>query len=373
MAGAAAAAPRLSSAASRAARSSPPQTVVPLTTPPLAVLNFSLPAEGIFDPSLIIEEGGAATLAFSAVTATASIATRVAAWDGRASAWRFLSSVNEAQPPSMQPCAGGPCPASLIHEVPSLLLDPTDPNPLRRWKVFAHTYLVTGDSDLHYDWGVISLFTAPAPQGPWAARPLLGWRGASPLSTAGVAQVLTDTPALADCLAFTEPGAASNGTSIALALGCVSEGAGGPQIRVVLLASGDHGGSWAYRGVAVDGADAGRLGFAVPELNAADLFFSPAGQLLLSVTPAAQLWPGFVGYCGCLVLAVLPDGSGVARGADGAPVVLRSVVPGGVAFAGACTAGAGGAPAGVGGYMLPTLFPGEASPFRILESGVPPV
>ena len=264
------------------------------------------------------------------------------------------------------------------------------PNPARAWKIFTHTYLVTDASTLHYDWGYIALHTAPTIAGPWASQPLLGWAGSSPLSTSGVQQILTDIPQLSDCLIFTEPGAAalSQGPGgLLLALGCVSvAGGGAAEIRVVLLSSTNHGAQWAYKGEAVRGSDAALLGFAIPQLNAADLFYAPmrgghggqlATQLLLSVTPAALLWEGFVGYAGCLVLQLLPNASGVVRdGNSGAPVVSRYLVPaGGATFAGACTSAHvdnGGVAPELGGYLLPVLAPGEPQPFRVLQSGIPP-
>lgn len=360
-------------------------TVVPLSTPPLVVRGLAA-AEGIFDPS-VVATGDAATPylgTLSAVQATDDISTALVVFDAASESWVLASRVNQALVNATLPCAGRvSCVGNLIHEVSSVVVDADDPDPARRVKVFAHTYVVTNGSTLHYDWGYISLFTAPSATGPWGAQPLLGWAGASNLSTAGVAQVLTDTPQLADCLAFTEPGAfAAAGPSprLLLALGCVAPppapGATAP-IRVVLLASGDHGASWAWASTLVDGAtDAARLGFAVPQLNAADLFAAapPGGgppRLFLSVTPSSELWPGFVGYDGCLVVAVLADGSGVERdAATGAPVVVRAVVTDAVAFAGACTAAASAVAPGAGGYLLPALTPGTL--FRVLPSGVAP-
>ena len=353
-----------------------PCTQVPLSTPPLAIRGLQPPPlEGVFDPSVQPTGDPAApfALVFSAVEATANISTRAALYDPTASAWVFAGDVNEAGPPAQRPCGGGPCLAALVHEVPSLLFDPFDANPSRRWKVFTHTYLITDATTLHYDWGNINLFTAGSPSGPWAREALLGWRGASPLSS-NVSQVLTDFPQLADCVAFTEPGAAVDAASrtLLLALGCVSVGPAGAEIRVVLLSSSSSGARWAYNGMAVDGADAARLGYAVPQLDAADLLWAPppAGggppQLLLSVTPAAELWPGFTGYAGCIILRVLADFSGVERAAGGAPEVVRAIVPASTAFAGACAA----APGAPGGWLMPTLFPAQAAAFQILPSGV---
>jgi hypothetical protein len=363
-------------------------TTVPVTSPALTVALAPPPLRGIFDPSLLAT--GNATLPFiltySAVTATDNISTLLALYSTELDAWVGVGAVNAADVGVPLPCGGGAtCTGSFIHEVSSFVIDPADP--ARAFKVFTHSYIVTNGSELHYNWGHIRLWTAPSLTGPWAGAPLLGWASPSPLSTDGVALNLTSVAELADCLIFTEPGAILLGDALVLALGCVSAPptpGGEGLIRVVSLSSADHGATWAYAGLLVDGADALALGFSVPQLNAAALFAaSPAGgpgELLLSVTPAALLAPGFVGYCGCLVLRVLGDGAGggggglrVARDpATGVPVVERAVVSSdATAFSGACAAAASAYAPAVGGFLLPTLLE-AAGEFAILPSWQPP-
>ena len=414
----ASASPATPAAAAQPPSSSLPPLVVPLSTPPLALAGIT-PARGLFDPSLAATGNSAvpAVLALSAVEATDDISTVVAAFVTASGAWVHLARVNAANRSDALPCAGGaPCAGSVVHEVSSLVLDAYDPDASRLCKLFAHSYIVTNGSALHYDWGRISLWTAPAPGGPWSTeQPLLGWAGASPFSSAGVRQLLTDLPQLRDCLLFTEPGALAVGGSgspagpplLLLALGCASPPAapgGVAPIRIVLIASADFGKSWGFASTLVDGAaDAALLGYSVPQLDAADLFIAPTVlqeeeeeeeeeedrseekallrrrrlvapgfAIYVSITPSATLWPGFVGYAGCLVLQLLPDASGVVRNSTtGAPVVVRAVLPGGVAFSGACT-GAFAAGAAVGGYMLPVLQPSVGN-FTVLASGVLPV
>lgn len=351
-----------------------PVTPVPLSSPPLRVLGEE-PPRGIFDPSLLTLPDLPSLLSYSAVTATDNISTHLAvnASDGGGSFdWKFMSRINTALVNVSLPCAGGPCLGSFIHETPSIVSVPNLAGDSLH--VFTHSYVVTADGELHYDWGHISLWTAPLGTGPWQGGPLLGWAGASPLSTDGVAVVLTDVPALTDCLLFCEPGAASdpkNSSRTLLALGCATPGAGGgtAAIRIILLASTDAAlRSWTYVSTLVDGAaDASRLGYAIPQLNAADLFAAPSGdELLLSVSPAAEIFPALTGYAGCLILGVLSDGSGVARNASGAPIVLREVSPASPAFAGACTAATGVE------YLLPVLDTLGAF-FTIRSSGQSPV
>ena len=365
--------------------------IVPLATPPLMLAGLTPPpARGLFDPSLAASGDSSVPLlmSLSAVEATDDIATRIAGFDAGRSEWVLLARVNEADRSDALPCAGAPCAGSVVREVSSLVIDAADPDPSRRLKVFAHSYIVTNGTELHYDWGRISLFTAPSAVGPWSAeQPLLGWRGASPYSSDGVRQVLTDLPPLADCLLFTEPGALALGGAqplLLLALGCASppaETGGTAPIRVELLASADFGTSWAHVAELVGGAaDTAALGSTVPQINAADLFVAADATsepaIFLSVTPSRLLWPGFVGYAGCVVLQLAANASGVLRDAAGRPIVVRAIEPDGLAFSGACTAAGAGVPANAesaGGYMLPALIPVPPADFRVLPSGLAPL
>jgi len=357
-------------------------TTVPVTSPALTVAQAPPPPRGIFDPSLLAT--GNATLpyilTYSAVTATDNISTLIALYSTEVDAWVGVGAVNAAEVGVPLPCGpgGAMCMGSFIHEVSSFVIDPADADPARVFKVFTHSYVVTNGTTLHYDWGHIRLWTAPSLTGPWVGAPLLGWASPSPLSTAGVALNLTSVSELADCLIFTEPGAILLGGALLLALGCVSappEPGGAGLIRVVSLTSADHGASWGYAGALLEGADALALGYSLPQLNAAALFAAtPAGgELLLSVTPAAQLAPGFSGYCGCLVMRVLGDGPGgglrVARNTTtGVPIVERAVVSSDeAAFSGACAAAASVYAPAVGGFLLPTLLE-TAWEFAILPS-----
>ena len=325
-----------------------PLTPVPLSSPPLSVAGDA-PPRGIFDPSLLLVSGHA-FLAYSSVSATENISTHIAAADGRGG-WLLQGRVNAAAVNTSLPCAGGPCMGSFIHETPSLV------SKSEGLRIFTHSYAITNDGTLHYDWGHIALWTTNGfGSDVWQGGPLLGWASASPLSTNGVAAVLSDVPALSDCVLFCEPGAATDphdASRTLLALGCAAAGAGGgaATIRIVLLASSDAAlRSWAYQGMLVDGAtDAARLGYAIPQLNAADLFAVPPAGLFLTVSPAAEIFPALSGYVGCLVMQLLPDNVGVVRNASGAPTVLREVAPAAPAFAGACTAAAGAQ------YLLPVL------------------
>jgi hypothetical protein len=228
-------------------------------------------------------------------------------------------------------------------------------------QVAAHVYLVTNGTTLHYEWGYIGRWTAPKPDGPWAAlQPWLGWNSSSPFSSEGVQINLSDNFQLADCLLFTEPGmvVTTNGTLL-VALGCVYVlGGTTSMIRIVLLESHDHGDTVTFAGVLLYGQvrtahckcitsnmviqDALLLNYSVPEFNAADLFQTADGSLYLSASPSASLPEGFVGYAGCIVFPVTRNQQtgyyGVPRDANsGSPLPVRQIVPSQPQFAGACT------------------------------------
>lgn len=129
---------------------------------------------------------------------------------------------------------------------------------------------------------------------------------------------------------------------------------------------------------AVAGEDALCLGYAMPYLNAADLFVS-GGRLFLSATPAAVLDvpAGLTGYAGCLVFEISNvSAAAVARDASGGPIVAEYLVPDGGAtarFSGACTyaEGVGGGFLQVRAALAPMLAPNthlcHAQPMIVLE------
>jgi hypothetical protein len=349
----------------------PPTSIIPLSSPRLSILGTS-PPRGIFDPSLLATENALFpyALSFSAVVATSNISTQLAVYDANYTAFIKIANVNAANA-STFPCVNGlPCSATLIHEVSSLLADPNDPDSARAIKIFTHSYLVLPNDELHYELGFIALFTAANLSGPFVGSPLLGWHSSSPISSS-VQQVLSLLPQLSDCVAFSEPGSIlSTPNKILLALTCISVTQGPtPQIRVVLLSSSDHGRSFIFEGVAVQGDDASALGYSVPQLSAPDLF-RVGGNIFLSITPSKQLWGSFVGYSSCIVLLLNTAENGIVRDEQGHPVVQRVLTTDAESFNGACTAAESSVLPSVGGYFLPVLTPD--APFSIVQTGILP-
>ncbi len=327
---------------------------------------------GLFDPSLLYAAGASSgAMAYSAVNAPADISTAIAVSLDSGRTWSGAAHVNVATPqsvsvpPTSTRCPGGTCTGTLVHEVPSLVDDATDPDAARRFKVFVHSYLVLSSGALAYDLGYLGLFTAPQPSGPWTDEgKALGWLSESTFSSDGAGTVASAIPALTDCVAFTEPGAmVSSAGTLDVALGCAYALGGVAHLRVELLRSTDHARSFVYVSRLLGQADAEAFG---SDLNAADLFVV-SGRTYLSVSPSGPTALGFAGYRGCAILQLTASGDAVERNDAGAPVVCRSLDGPGLPFAGACTYAEG---ATALGYLLPQLSLDGGVLFRIFGSGV---
>lgn len=343
-----------------------PSTFDPATAGEILVSGDS-PDAGIFDPSFVYPaDAGSGAMAYSAVPDQTTIRTHVAVSSDHGATWTLAVEANVPEATTIASsnqteCPGGSCSGNLISEVPSLVDDEDEPDPTRRWKLFAHRYLAGPAGQLHFTLGTIAMQTAPAPSGPWSApQKLLGW--SNPSSSYSSTGVVTNLSALAsthDCLAVTEPGALWRPGTIDLAIGCLYPSGTSVTSRIELVRSTDHGASWQSVGTMLRPSDAtcvpGTTG-----VNAADLFMA-AGHEYLSATPGNGGAGG--GYEGCLVFPIPdPDAGAIARD------VVRTITPAPPQFAGACTFAEG-----AGGYALDVGFlsPSVERRFRIFRPGVP--
>jgi hypothetical protein len=321
-------------------------------------------ALGIFDPSIVYPTAASAgALAYSSVPTQETIRTRIAVSSDTGATWTFVAEANvpeAATIPSSDAteCPGGACSGNLISEVSSLIIDPLEPNAQKRWKLFAHRYLVGPAVNLHYRIGTIALQTAPAPNGPWTApQKLIGWTSPAAYSSAGVVTNASALASTADCLALTEPTAVVLPASIELAVGCVYLAAGVPKIRVELLHSTDHAASWTAAGTLLRAEDASCL---TPgsSINAAELFVSQ-DKLYVAATPSDN-----AGYHGCAVFAVDDIAQAkIHRASDGTALPVSTIVPSETRFSGACSFGAGG-------FVMAVGYLEQARKFRIVRTGI---
>ncbi len=320
------------------------------------------PALGIFDPSIVYPAAAAGgAMAYSAVPDQRTIRTHIAVSPDHGATWTFVAEANapEAATEPSPACGGTTCAGNLISEVTSLIFDADDPEPSKRWKLFAHRYLVGPNVELHYDIGTITLQTAAQPQGPWTApQKLIGWTSSSSYSSTGVvANVSTLGGTATDCIALTEPGAIWLPGVIDLAVGCVYLDNNQPKVRVELLRSATHGATWSSVSTLLTAADA-TCGGAQPGLNGADLF-AVNGTEYVVATPSDA-----TGYRGCLVFPIADVGAGtVERDAHGLAVVDRAFSAS--QFNGACTFADG-----AGGYALDVGSFTASVPFHIYRAAI---
>lgn len=350
-------------------RCPPPTTLAVATESEVTVAGDPGSAMGIFDPSIVYPAGApGGAVAYSSVPDQHSIRTRIALSGDSGATWTFVGEANVPEAASIPSsdttdCPTGTCTGALISEVPSLVIDPSEPVAAKRWKLFAHRYLVEGNNTLHYRLGTITVQTAPDPQGPWTApQKLFGLDSPSPYTTQG-AQINASTfPSMADCLVLTEPAALWLPTQLDLAMGCVYLDGTTPRIRIVLARTTDHGQTWSAVGRMLEPGDTDCLPGTTPRasVNAANLFVAPDGLVYLSATSSDT-----AGYHGCLIYKVddVPTGH-VERDATGNVVPVRAIVTDTGQFSGACSWSAGG-----GGYQMDVGFLGMPRPFRIFRAG----
>ena len=352
--------------------------------PRLTIVGDTPGMGGISDASLFWPAGSSVGFVAYTNTPTALLETYLARSTDSGKTWSFVTKVNTASS-AMLPSGGlvscggaSSCPATLVHEVPTLVDDPSDPDPNRRFKIVSDAYLepTFGSASKFPTFllGYFSLQTSPDGTTWSSDTAALGWNttptSVSPPLPAVQTNVQTAFPELADCTLLLEPAmairpptSADNPGAIDLALSCVHLSNAPPTIRIVLLRSTDHARTFEYVGVLLSTTDATCLGSPSPAITGADLFYVGANEYLL----ASRLSPdqGQAGnvYLDCLVFAV-DDSGAVTRDAQGHPTVLREIATSDGTAIGSCTYAEGATAMGyVGNY-------GSTLPSSIFVSGI---
>jgi hypothetical protein len=354
----------------------PPVTLVPSTSTPLAIEGDPGSELGIYDPSLVYPSGASGGVMSYSSVAPNSVHTRIAVSTDRGATFQYAGEANAVTPVTVTTtdssfCDAGSCTVDgvLWHEVPSVVADPTDS--AAPYKLFVHSYVSTqGGATLRRDWGYIGLQTATAPSSFGPEQPLLGWQSDATLSTTGVAQILTEIPALADCIAFSEPGAYVGPLGIDLAASCVfSPTPGVVKIRVVLLRSTDHARTFTFVGTLVSADDFPCIDGTTPQIQGPDLFTANGVEYVV-VSPTGPVTNTDAGgYRGCITIPITdPETGTIARAPNGAPSVVSWVEASDGRFTGPCTYAEG---ATAIGQVVPMQFSDEALPwFRIVPTTV---
>lgn len=339
--------------------------------PLLAIAGEENAAFGIFDPSLAYaKDADVGVMSYSRVVSEQDIHTAIATSTDAGATWTRVAEANSSGsgtvPVTNDPICTGSCAGFFVHEVSSIVLDPDD-TAEARYKLFSHRYLIARVQDPEskqllsvnrYDIGHIALQTAPAPEGPWSdSAAIIGWAGTSPFSQTNIPTIATDEPALADCIAITEPAALSFEGNLYLAAGCAT----GDTIRIILFRSTDHAATWSYEGLLLDGDESGCLGGSSPRVNAPHLF-TLDDEVFLIASPSVD-----DAYRGCSVMGVDIAAASIQRTESDEPAIVRKLDTDPAGFVGACAYAEG---ATALGYLVPWADVAATPVFRMAPSHI---
>ena len=251
---------------------------------------------GVFDPS-VVNDAGTVWLAYSSVNAHngdpnfGDITTSIAKGTDGAQTFTYLGAVGQANGPvtitdtahsaNFTSCSTGltssSCTGRWVYETPWMIKDPTDPDPSRRYKLFAHKYFnqpPVNNMQRHWYWlGAIVMWTASSPDGTWSPEtPVLGWNLTPPeiplVKNTGNTLNLID-PTNLNCDAGSEGSASLDGNGGAdFTFSCLYNTATNPVFKVVLLRISNlaalgttNPGSFQYVSTLLTPADAAAISF----------------------------------------------------------------------------------------------------------------
>jgi hypothetical protein len=329
-------------------------------------------AQGIIDPSVeYAATESIGLMAYTAVPSVERVHISMAESDDKGASWHYLGDVTTAYSITITTtdksvCDASSCDGTLVHESPSLVVDPFDPDPNRRLKVFAHAYFF--GRERQFQIGYLGLYTAGGSAGPWTETKLFGWPSSSPLSTAQVEHDIASDPTLPqlrDCVIVGEPAALvrASGT-IDLGLSCA-----GMKTDIRLLRSQDHGATWNSVGTLLTFEDARKLGASLDEITGGDLFYANDAYHLIATPVGLVDFPHGreKGYRGCVVVSIADLDAALVARCDGAPVVEARYLGQPGQFVGACSTDAGATAAGM---LIPMPDLTSAVPFQLFASGL---
>lgn len=222
---------------------------------------------GIYDPSLLRGSDNTLWLSYSSVNyyldasdnVVQDVGTRVAKSSDNGLNFDYVATVATPSPttvtdsdPGMGVCGSTACTGRWVYETSWLVEDASDPDPSRRFKLFAHKYFLYPAAELskaaQYHLGAIVMWTASSPDGAWSDETvLLGWpRTAAELSPQ--IDITSLSSELANCFVAAEGGAAIYNDALYMAFACPyfdSTSSSFPQ-KIVLIRSDDHAASFEY-------------------------------------------------------------------------------------------------------------------------------
>jgi hypothetical protein len=326
-----------------------PQTVLSTAYSPVVVNGDPSPPpnpnSGIFDPSVLRLASGELWMSYSAVSyynnassqLVQDVGIRLASSSNGGTTFNYVTTLASPGPATvtdatLTACGALTCAGRWVYETSWLIDDSTDPNPARRYKLFAHKYFLNPASTpaTFYYLGAIVMWTASAPNATWSTETsLLGWNFTPPeLTPLRVLNALN--PALAGCIVFAEGTASVRSGGIDFAFACPEPvGNQFPQ-KIVLIRTLDHANMFQYVATLLGPADApvGVTHFSAPALLA-----TPGTAPVLIATPVRATGGT---YDGCMVFPIANDASGELFRTVTGPVSILSTPSSGL-MGGACT------------------------------------
>jgi hypothetical protein len=334
-------------------------------------------SSGVYDPSVLRLSNGDLWMSYSSVNyynntsnlLVQDVGIRLARSTDGGATFNYVSTI--ASPgvatvtdAGLTACGSLTCQGRWVYETSWLIDDSADPNPARRYKLFAHKYFLSPGKvpATFYQLGSIVMWTASTPDATWSAESsLLGWNLTPPELTPHriVNSLHTD---LAPCIVVAEGGASVRGSAIDFVFACVY-GSGNPlPQKIVLLRSLDHANSFQYVSTLLTPADATPIG--ASHFSAPAILATPGTAPILFVTPVIG---GF--YSGCIAIPFADDAAGQLFRVNNFPVgILYAPVL--TALGGACTYDRGLGPRGI---LMNNAIPGATpvqSQFRIYATRV---
>lgn len=333
---------------------------------------------GVFDPAPLHSASGELWLAYSSVhyytndaaQLVQDVGIRLArSSDGGASfqyqqtiATPSVATVTDTDP-AFSACGSTTCTGRWAYETAWMIEDALDPDPQRRFKLFAHKYFLNpgGSPANFYHLGAIVMWTAAAPDATWSEEQVfLGWF-LTPPELAPRHRLADVDDELAHCLVAGEGSAMVRGGSIDLVLTCPHVAGAEVLQDVVLLRSDDHLQGLHYVATLLRPNDALPLG--------ADYYSAPALAASTSA-PLLLVTPVFAGkYAGCQVFPIADIDTGQLFRLNGIPLSTQFFPTIGEHFGGACAYDSHGTASGV---FISDVLSGEtpvANQFRIYATG----
>jgi hypothetical protein len=325
------------------------------TTPTPATeltISGSPATDGIFDPAPMSDTSGNLWMSYSTVNYSASAAasgaaltevrTRIASSPDGGSTWTDagIDPNNNSAPDLQVPnpwTSIGLVWADWHYEVSSLLYDPYDADPAKRWKMLWNRVLFVSngsDSILSKDSNWIGLSTASTPNGTWSAERklfagLLYNTADNVFIGAPEIQLNTLNTSLNGCGIFTEPSMLAKSDGIYISLACM-----GTTSKIVGVKCDRTFTTCSYLGDFLQGSEAAKFsqsGQTLDGFSASELVSVDSNDYLIVTPTESDI------YRGCLAFRISNLANATLDRSGGVPVLVKRISGTSGSFNGACS------------------------------------